>query len=319
MSTHERPLAIACGDPAGVGPRIAVEAGLAFVADTGRRLRLFGDASRLGTSDPRIEVVDVGAVPDDVVEDHADHPIAGAHALRALDLAIADVHAGRAAALVTGPVSKHAIVLSGTPFVGQTEHLARSFGLADDDVTMCFFGPRLRTALVTTHLAIRDAPSSITAPRVARTIRHLAEALLRLGAPHGARVEVAGLNPHAGEHGLFGTEEHDVIDPVIAELARAAPFVDGRLRIAPSRPSEAVFREAARGEVAGVVAMLHDQATIASKLLDWGAAVNTTWGLPIVRTSVDHGVAYAAAKSGVVESDGMRAAIDLAHQLTTSR
>jgi 4-hydroxythreonine-4-phosphate dehydrogenase len=131
-------------------------------------------------------------------------------------------------------------------------------------------------------------------------------------------IAVAGLNPHAGEEGLFGREELDVVAPALRALAAEAPFASGAVRLEGPVPAEAVFRAAQRGDVDGVVAMFHDQATIASKLLDWGAAVNTTWGLSFLRTSVDHGVAYAAAAQGVAEHDGMLAALDLALSLTAS-
>jgi 4-hydroxythreonine-4-phosphate dehydrogenase len=129
---------------------------------------------------------------------------------------------------------------------------------------------------------------------------------------------VSGLNPHAGEGTLFGCEERDVIGPALAQLAGEAPFRDGAVVLRGPVPAEAVFRAAQRGDVDGVVAMFHDQATIASKLLDWGAAVNTTWGLSFLRTSVDHGVAYDAARAGAADADGMIAALALAVRLTAA-
>jgi 4-hydroxythreonine-4-phosphate dehydrogenase len=304
------PLAIAVGDSAGVGPTVAVHA---MAQITTERYLVFGDAARLAPMcaafADRVTLVDVGALDDATVRAHAPTAEGGAHQLRALDAAAAAVREGRARALVTGPTSKEAIVLSGTPFMGQTEHLARGAGLADDDVTMLFLGPKLRVGLVTTHLSVADVPRAITAARVARTIRHLAEAVARLGHAR-PRVAVCGLNPHAGEHGLFGREEIDVITPAI-ESCR-----DLHAAIELPRPAEAIFREASAGKLDAVVAMFHDQATIASKLLDWGSAVNVTWGLPFVRTSVDHGVAYDAAARGVADSDGMIAAVEMARRLS---
>jgi 4-hydroxythreonine-4-phosphate dehydrogenase len=130
------------------------------------------------------------------------------------------------------------------------------------------------------------------------------------------RMTVTGLNPHAGEAGMFGDEEPRSIEPAIAEARRLPPFADGRLLLEGPTPAETAFRTAASGGIDAVVAMLHDQATIASKLLDWGDAVNVTWGLPFVRTSVDHGVAYDAAASGKIEVEGMRAALELGRLLT---
>ncbi len=315
-------LAIATGDPAGVGPEVSVRALAALPPDAPTPM-LFGDArdleARLAAAGlaGRASVHDVGACDPRVVSGHADHPEAGRIALASLDAAIDAVLAGRASAVVTAPVSKAAITLAGHAFIGQTEHLARRAGLSDDDVTMMFLGPRLRVSLATTHLAVRDVPDAITIARVARATRHLAAALLSLGASQGAQLVVSGLNPHAGEHGLFGHEDDRVIAPALALLRAEAPFSDGRLRLVGPRPAEAAFREAQAGEVAGVVAMFHDQATIASKLLDWGQAVNVTWGLPFVRTSVDHGVAFPAARAGTADASGMIAALALALRLVS--
>lgn len=326
-------LAIAVGDPAGVGPAVSVEAVATALGDA--RALVFGDGARLSRSFAErgldvpmvrstleaerctqpIVVVDVGEVRDGAIHCHGPNAEAGAHALVTLDAAIDAVLAGHAGAVVTGPVSKEAIVESGHAFVGQTEHLARRAGLADDDVSMLFLGPRLRVGLVTTHLSVRNAPDAITPARVERTIRHLGEVLVRLYPSEKVRLDVAGLNPHAGEHGLFGDEEQRVLEPVCRRLRRAPPFDGHPILLVGPRASEASFREAASGLVHGVVAMMHDQATIASKLLDWGSAVNVTWGLPFVRTSVDHGVAYDAARIGTAEAEGMIAALAMARRL----
>lgn len=326
-----RPLAIAVGDAAGVGPRVSIEAVARALGDD--RVILFGDAARLlvglasaGISAERIEaaadargrvsVVDVGRISDTCVEAHAASPESGEASLRALDAAIDAVLVGHARGVCTGPVSKEAIVAAGHAFVGQTEHLARRTGLADDDVTMLFLGPKLRVGLVTTHLAISDAPAAIDVRRVQRTVRHLGEALVRVAPGKALRIDVVGLNPHAGEAGLFGREEIDVIGPACDALRNQSPFRGGPITLVGPRASEASFREAASGKVDGVVAMLHDQATIASKLLDWGNAVNVTWGLPFIRTSVDHGVAFDAARAGHADADGMVAALEMARVLT---
>ena len=336
------PLAISAGDPAGIGPEVALRAAS---AQSETAAVIFGDAERLealalvlGLAPGRTTRVAVderwdrpaGAIglahaasaSDAAIAARAPTAEGGAVQLAALDAATDAVREGRARALVTGPTSKEAISMlraraGGPAFVGQTEHLAHRAGLANDAVTMMFLGPTLRVALVTTHLAIRDAAAAITEERVARTIVHLAEALVRLGAQGRApRIIVTGLNPHAGEGGLFGDEEERAIVPGVARASRTAEVSDGTVEIAGLAPAESAFRAAARGEVDGVVAMIHDQATIASKLLDWGEAVNVTWGLPFVRTSVDHGVAYAAAAEGTAEARGMAAALRMAVALT---
>lgn len=304
------------------------------------RTALFGDAEHLepmvraaaGTT-VRVRRVDattmahlregeVGCVPVTrwdaaSLAQHAPTARGGRDQVRALDAAIEAVQAGWAGALVTGPTSKDAIVQAGIPFVGQTEHLARAAGLADDDVTMMFLGPRLRVALVTTHLAVRNVSAALSIERVARAARHLGEALCTLAAADAAppRIAVTGLNPHAGERGLFGDEEARVIAPGIEQARAAAPFCAGEAHLEGPIAAESAFRGAAAGRWDGVVTMMHDQATIASKLLDWGRAVNVTWGLPFVRTSVDHGVAYDAAARGRAEPEGMVAALRMAAAL----
>ncbi len=333
-----RPLAIAVGDPAGIGPLVSARAAVAHAA--GDRLVLFGDAARLaallGATQPAVRarridpgaeldvgegeigLVHVSTWSDATVTRHEASEEGGRAQIAALDAAADAVLVGRARAIVTGPTSKEAVVRAGVRFTGQTEHLARRAGLASDAVTMMFLGPRLCLALVTTHLSVRAVPDAITPARVERTARHLGEALLASSAdarPGPLRVGVAGLNPHAGEGGLFGDEEMRVIGPALDTARARPPFDAGRVVLEDVRPAEAVLRQAAAGAVDGVVVMMHDQATIASKLLDWGQAVNVTWGLPFVRTSVDHGVAYDAAARGEADADGMIAAVALAQRL----
>ncbi len=330
-------LAFSTGDPAGIGPSISVRAALELSRE-GERVLLFGDAAQLhrivieagaapwpviredeSLGGRVVAIVDTGAVDAAAVALHAPNALCGAAQLRALDAAARAVQKGTASALVTAPTSKEAIVLAGTPFIGQTEHLARGANLRDDEVTMLFIGPRLKTALVTTHLAVRDVPLAVTFPRVLRATTHLGEALVRLGVPDGAPIAIASLNPHAGERGLFGDEETRVLEPALEEARKHAPYSTNRLRLVGIVPAETAFRKAAEGELQGVVAMMHDQATIASKLLDWGAAVNVTWGLPFVRTSVEHGVAYDAAMKGLGDPASMMAAARLARILSGSQ
>jgi 4-hydroxythreonine-4-phosphate dehydrogenase len=338
------PLAISTGDPGGVGPEIALRVALAACASD--RLVVLGDAEwlraralELGAAPGSLRrldanaafelaagelgLVDVGIRWDSESLSHRATPQGGRAQLRCLDRAIEAARSQRARGLVTAPMSKEAVHMcdAGAAFTGHTEHLARAAGLHDDDVSMLFLGPALRVGLVTTHISIARAPGEVTLPRVLRTVRHMAEALLRARADSGGATRapilgVAGLNPHAGEGGMFGDEEQRVIVPALAAAAKLAPFADGRVVLRGPIPAETAFRIAASGELDGVVAMLHDQATIASKLLDWGQAVNVTWGLPFVRTSVDHGVAYDAAASGQIDHAGMAAALHMAQQLS---
>jgi 4-hydroxythreonine-4-phosphate dehydrogenase len=220
-------------------------------------------------------------------------------------------------AMTTGPVSKAAIQRSGAPhakaFLGHTEHLQRRLGARE--VVMAFWTPRLATSLVTTHLALADVPKAVTPRAVARAAFWLAWLVAHTRTARRGKtppIAVSGLNPHAGESGLLGREELRAVGPGIA-LARA--------RIAKAKlaaelvgpvPAETAFRLAAQGTYAAVVAMYHDQATIPMKLVGFGEAVNVSLGLPIVRTSVDHGTAYDRAGRGDADARGMREALDLA-------
>jgi 4-hydroxythreonine-4-phosphate dehydrogenase len=340
MNEAAGPLAISTGDPGGVGPEIALRACAELPSED--RAVLYGDPDALRSAAPgcgiasdRVHEIAVGreaALPpgaigiaptpsawDAEARRHAPTAAGGRAQLEALDAAVDAALAGRARALVTAPMSKAAVNLSGAAFTGHTEHLARAAGLADDEVTMMFLGPRLKVALVTTHLAVAELSRAITHARVLRSVRHMVAALSRLRPGLDSRLQVTGLNPHAGESGLFGDEEPRAIAPAIEAARALAEVRSSGVRIEGPVPAETALRLASVGEVDGVVAMMHDQATIASKILDWGDAVNVTWGLPFVRTSVDHGVAYDAAAAGKVDAQGMVSAVALARRLTTPR
>ncbi|MFO0593424.1 MAG: 4-hydroxythreonine-4-phosphate dehydrogenase PdxA [Polyangiaceae bacterium] len=229
------------------------------------------------------------------------------------------VTSGVADALVTGPVSKAAIATSGVlgaeDFRGHTEHLGARLGASE--VIMAFAGDALITALVTTHLAIANVPSAITREGVAASTYWLARLVgaLRKTKKKGPVIAVASLNPHAGEAGLLGHEEVDTIAPgVVLARERLAASKFAAEVVGPIG-AETAIRLAARGTYDGVLAMYHDQATIPSKLLGFGEAVNITLGLPIVRTSVDHGTGYDVAGTGQADPRGMIEAIEAAVKL----
>ena len=330
------PLAISAGDPAGVGPVVTASA-LTKHLGTDRAL-VYGDAEWMARAllrfgfdsfrrmEPRkadtlapgeVGLVHVASWPITMVQARAPTIDGGVAQREALEAACDAAIRGTARAIVTGPVSKEAVSLTGVSFRGQTEHLARQAGVNVDNVTMMFLGPRLKVALVATHWPIKRVPSTITRAHIERTVRHLADALGRWNpGKRPLRIEVTGLNPHAGEGGLLGTEEETVIGPTLEDLREDPPYSNGEIELVGPTPAEAAFRYAADGRAHGVVAMFHDQATIPSKILDWGEAVNVTWGLPFIRTSVDHGVAYDAAASGTASASGMVAAIAAAQRLS---
>jgi 4-hydroxythreonine-4-phosphate dehydrogenase len=332
-------IAVSVGCPCGIGPEVALAAA---VAERRARVLLVGDhgatlAAALGLKIAASRVVRVAEpaaawdVPRMAValwQPTADlaardrtpgRPTArsGAAQLAWVDAATDLVASGAADALVTGPVSKEAIVRSGAPgsaaFLGHTEHLQRR--LRAREVVMAFWAPELVTALVTTHLPLARVPAAITPAAVARATYWLAWLLARLGA-RPARVAVASLNPHAGEGGLLGREEPRRIVPGIARATERLAAAGIRATIDGPVPAESAYRLMLAGRWDGVVAMYHDQATIPMKVAVFGEAVNVSLGLPIVRTSVDHGTAYDRAGTWTADAGGMRAAIELAVRLT---
>ncbi len=234
----------------------------------------------------------------------------GAAQLAWIDAACDLASSGRADAMVTGPVSKEVIASSGgeraARFLGHTEHLQRR--LRAREVVMAFWSEAFTTALVTTHLPLADVPRAVTAAAVARATYWLAWLCIATGqGPCAPRVAVCSLNPHAGEGGLLGSEEKRAIAPGI-ERARGAVSERPSAAVTFEGPlgAETAFRRASRGAYEGVVAMYHDQATIPMKLAGFGEAVNVSLGLPIVRTSVDHGTGYDIAGRGIADARGMR-------------
>ncbi len=215
------------GDPAGIGPVIAAKA---IASRPDECFVVFGDAARMrelvetaGAALKHVTFVDAAQWTETMVCAHRATAEGGRAQLAALDAAIDATSSGRTRAIVTGPTSKAAIVAGGTPFVGQTERLAEKVSMAPDDVTMLFLGERLNVALVTTHLSVRAAAEAITPARVERTVRHLREALQQLGIPRPI-LAVTGVNPHAGEAGLFGDEEQRILLPTLARLELPPPI-----------------------------------------------------------------------------------------------
>lgn len=316
-------LALSTGCPSGIGPEVSVAAAHAALDRYGDlRITLYGDPGALADAAamrgltllrPRLALVETSRLRPDERVPGRPCAAAGMAQLAAVDAAADAVRAGHAQGLVTAPVSKRAITDAGVDFRGHTEHLAARW--AAPRVVMMFAGPRLRTSLVTTHLPIARVPAAITFEDVRATVLLTAEALHRWWGLAQPRVGVSGLNPHAGEGGLLGGEEAAVIAPAVAS-AQAA--LGDRAVVVGPLPAEGVYRQARDGQWDAVVGMYHDQATLASKLLDFGDAVNVTLGLPFVRTSVDHGTAYDIAGRGEADARGMLAALALGRTLVAS-
>jgi len=287
-------IGITLGDPSGVGPEIVERALAEAPAELRERCVIFGALDELAAED---------RVPGRPT------PGGGAAQVAWLEQAVAAAKAGAIQALVTAPISKAQVKRAGFAFPGHTEFLAERLGAREH--AMLFAGPRLKVVLATIHHALADVPAALSFEAVERAIRLGGEALVRdFGIP-SPRIGVLGLNPHAGEGGLFGDEEARVIAPAIAAARRAFAVVDGPL------VPDAAFRR----PYDLFVAMYHDQGLIPVKLVDFDLAVNVTLGLPIIRTSPDHGVAYDVAASGwpAVRHESFAAALLLADDLAKRR
>lgn len=301
-------LALTVGDPAGIGPEIVLRA-LASPQRPDAEWVVYGPlqalrtrADRFALSFPAVAIVDVGGSEAPLGRVSAD---GGRAAADAVLRAAADARSGRIEGMVTAPLNKESLRAAGHPWPGHTEMLADAAGVSD--VAMMFVGGPLRVALLTIHCSLRSVPDAITRDEVLRVGRLVHRELPRFGA--AGPIAFCGLNPHAGEGGLFGDEESRAIAPAVETLRREGIDSAGPL------PADSVFVRAARGEFAAVVACYHDQGLIPVKLAAFGHAVNVTLGLPFVRTSVDHGTGFDIVEKGVAEEGSLLAAMRLAVQL----
>jgi len=220
--------------------------------------------------------------------------------------AIESAQSGHTSAIVTAPINKESLCMAGIPYPGHTEILAESAGT--DRFCMMLTSDIITVSLVTTHLAVNDVPAALSTGKIVEVINLTAEAM-RLARGHDPAIVVCGLNPHAGEHGLFGTEESDVIAPAVEQARAAGINVDGPI------PPDTAFIPGRLRQADAYVCMYHDQGLIPFKLLAFDAGVNVTLGLPFVRTSVDHGTAFDIAWKGEAEATSMVNAVLLAVKL----
>jgi 4-hydroxythreonine-4-phosphate dehydrogenase len=283
-------IALTVGDPAGIGPEIAAKAAEDPLVRHACEPILYGAG---GTSQ---------FTPGEL------SAAAGRAAYEAILAAVRDAQAGVVDAIATAPVNKLAFARAGLPWKGHTDLLAHLTG--STDVAMLFWSETLRTVLATIHVSLADVPRLLTRELVEQVIRLTARELPRFGIAR-PRLAVAGLNPHAGENGVLGDEEDRVLRPAI-EAARTSG-----LDVAGPFPGDTVFLRAVRGEFDCVVACYHDQGLIPIKMVAFGSAVNVTLGLPILRTSVDHGTAFDIAGRGIADPSSMIAAVLLAARLAS--
>ena len=305
------PIAITTGEPAGIGPEIAVAAAAASRLPTvllGDRQLLQQAAQTAGVDWPLPAWVGIEhfAAEVPVVPGRLDARNAR-YVLRTLDAAIDGCLGGRYRAMATAPVHKGVINDAGVPFTGHTEYLAERTGARH--VVMLLVGGGMRVALATTHLPLAQVAGAITAELLAATLDVLQHDLReRFGLPR-PRIGVAGLNPHAGEGGHLGREEIDIIEPALA--AARARGIDA----AGPLPADTLFVPAVLARFDAVLAMFHDQGLPVLKHASFGHGVNVTLGLPLVRTSVDHGTALDLAGRGCADAGSMKAALELADRL----
>ncbi len=324
-------MGITIGDPAGIGPEVALKAlcvprigALVRPVLLGPRLVIEQYARRLGvprrldyvgdvpevSSAHRILAIDTGQFNLRTIPFGRVHPECGRAALAAIRRGVALARSGILDALVTGPIHKKSAQLAGIVGAGHTEFIAHLCGARE--VRLMLVGPKLRVIHVSAHVSLRSAVDLVKRARIVRTIVLGAEVARRLGIAR-PRIAVAGLNPHASDAGLFGDEEQRQIAPAVVVARRRGFRVQGPI------PPDTVFYRAWQGEFDLVVAMYHDQGHIAAKTLGFEDAVNVTAGLPIVRTSVDHGTAFDIAGQNKAKPRNMKNALLLAARLGSPR
>jgi 4-hydroxythreonine-4-phosphate dehydrogenase len=327
------PLAISLGDPAGIGPELIMEAwarrkaerlppffvcgGFGMLSEAARTRGI--EASYCSVDEPtELSQLREGVVP--VVGDfsagyHPGRPeeAGGRLALESLKLATRLVLEGKASGLVTGPIAKAELAKVGFSFPGQTEFVADACGVAARDAVMMLAGPTLRTVPLTVHIPLADVSARLTAELIVNKARIVDAALRRDFGIAAPRLAVCGLNPHAGEAGRMGREEIEIIKPALAALRAEGIDATG------PHPADTLFAPHKRPTYDVAIAMYHDQALVPLKTLDFDQGVNVTLGLPIVRTSPDHGTAFDIAGKGLADPGAMIAAIRMAGEIAARR
>ncbi len=326
-------LAVSLGDPAGIGPELIAAAwagreaqalppffavgGLGLLADAARLCGLAVPIAAIAHPDEAAAAFArglpvLGALDGDYVPGTPSEP--GARlALASLEAACALAVSGAAGGIVTGPIAKSLLAAVGFDYPGQTEFVAARAGVAAPDAVMLLAGPQLRTVPLTVHIALGDVPGALTTALIVSRARIVAHALARDFGIANPRLAIAALNPHAGEDGRFGSEEARIIAPAVAALVAEGIAATG------PHPADALFAPRARAGYDAALCMYHDQALIPLKALDFDAGVNVTLGLPIVRTSPDHGTAFGIAGHGIADPGATMAAIRMAGEIAAWR
>ncbi len=320
----QAPIALSCGDPAGIGPEIAVAAWRALGGKC--PFVWIGDPAHLPAGTPIEAVTDLSetkavsarafpvlphAFPAPATPGTPD-PANAAAIVEVLNRAVDLVQSGAAAALCTAPISKQVLIEgAGFAFPGHTEFLASRAGVPH--VVMMLASAQLRVVPATIHIPLEEVAAALTPELLRRTIEITMDALKQQFGLPAPRLAVAGLNPHAGEGGLMGQQERDWIAPLIQEMAASG------LNISGPHPADTMFHPEARARYDAAIAMYHDQALIPIKTLDFDRGVNVTLGLPFVRTSPDHGTAFDIAGQGQAKPTSLIEALKLAQSLSAAR
>ena len=327
------PIAITMGDPAGIGGEIVLKAWKARSQSTDHPFFLIDDPNRLQdlanslSLEVPIQTISSPAMSYDVfskalpvlqeqlparVAAGIPNPATASSVVRSIDRALEFVLSGDASAMVTNPIHKSTLYDAGFNYPGHTEYLAAQTKSQCEPVMM-LVSPSVRVVPATIHLSLRDAIETLSITGLIRCTTTTANALRNEFGIEHPRIAVAGLNPHAGEDGHLGREEIEIISPAIEQLKEEGFDVSGPF------PSDSLFHEAARRRYDVVICMYHDQALIPSKTLDFDSGVNVTLGLPIVRTSPDHGTAFDIAGTGKANPGSLIAAITVAEQMAVAR
>ncbi len=334
------PLALTMGDPAGIGPEIALQAWKDRFVDQIPKFALYADVelmrsvARSAGLDPDLAIQPVAntsaaaeafddALP--VVPMPLTNPARSGNAdvangpatILAIRCAVSDVASGLASAVVTNPIAKSVLYEAGFEHPGHTEYLgvlAKEFWPSEPaDPVMMIASSVLRVVPVTIHVPLRDVPALLTVDKIVKTVRIVAASLKRDFGIQNPRLAIAGLNPHAGEDGALGSEDREIIQPAIDVLRSEGLNVSGPLA------ADTMFHEAARKTYDAAIAMYHDQALIPIKTLAFDEGVNVTLGLPFVRTSPDHGTAFGIAGKGIASASSLKAALKLAGEMNERR
>ncbi|MBU3540261.1 4-hydroxythreonine-4-phosphate dehydrogenase PdxA [Polynucleobacter sp. UB-Tiil-W10] len=322
-------LVVSTGEPAGIGPEVSLAASLGFLSEhTDARITLLGNDKLLILPDNlnsdlssrlQIQSIPLGdtVIPGSLNAQNAQYVI------NLLDQAIDGCKQGRFDAMVTAPLQKSIINDAGTPFTGHTEYLAQRCHISHVVMMLCaplpvgFLGLKtsreLRVALVTTHLPLKEVPQALSYELILQTIEIVNQDLQKKFGIVKPYIRIAGLNPHAGESGYLGREEIEVISPAIEAAQRSGINISGPY------PGDTMFDSESIAHVDAFIAMYHDQGLAPFKFVTFGNGVNVTLGLPIIRTSVDHGTALDIAGKGVADSGSMLEALRLAYQLVLNQ